>query len=211
MKKIMTIVITVSLTSLFFYLKDENNRENLKLLYNEEVKPLYAKEEKGLEDMPMTLVGQYKVFADSLATIISNKKYDTVFPNGSLGKYAIGDLILKDLGFRPTAKFKREFLKDTLLQEECFKVICMINKYRMRNYIDKYSGTVYNDVLITESGVLAGAHLIGATTLKGWFSDDYNNNEITEVVEKMQGFDLDYIVPVHSYKIEEVDYRLSSN
>ncbi len=207
----MTIVITVSLTSLFFYLKDENNRENLKLLYNEEVKPLYAKEEKGLEDMPLTLVGQYKVFADSLATIISNKKYDTIFPNGSLGKYAIGDLILRDLGFKPTTKFKREFLKDTLLQEECFKVICMINKYRMRNYIEKYSGTVYNDVLITESGVLAGAHLIGATTLKGWFSNDYNNDEVTEVVEKMQGFELDYIVPVHTYKIEEEDYRLSSN
>src|SRR5690606_13469993 len=211
MKKIMTIVITVSLTSLFFYLKDENNRENLKLLYNEEVKPLYSKEEKSPEDIPVTLVGQYKVFADSLATIISNKKYDTIFPNGSLGKYAIGDLILRDLGFKPTAKFKREFLQDTLLQEECFKVICMINKYRMRNYIDKYSGSVYNDVLITESGVLAGAHLIGATTLKGWFSNDYNNDEVTEVVEKMQGFDLDYIVPVHTYKIEEVDYRLSSN
>ena len=207
----MTIVITVSLTSLFFYLKDENNRENLKLLYNEEVKPLYAKEEKSMEDIPLTLVGQYKVFADSLATIISNKKYDTIFPNGSLGKYAIGDLILRDLGFRPTAKFKREFLKDTLLQEECFKVICMINKYRMRNYIDKYSGSVYNDVLITESGLLAGAHLIGATTLKSWFLDGYENEDMVQVIEKMKGFDLDYIVPVHSYKIEEVDYRLSSN
>lgn len=87
----------------------------------------------------------------------------------------------------------------------------MINKYRMRNYIEKYSGTVYNNVLITESGVLAGAHLIGATTLKGWFSNDYNNDEVTEVVEKMQGFELDYIVPVHTYKIEEEDYRLSSN
>src|SRR5690606_41917147 len=96
MKKIMTIVITVSLTSLFFYLKDENNRENLKLLYNEEVKPLYAKEEKNMYEIPLTLDAQYKVYAESLATIISTKKYYTNLQHGRQVNYVIADIIHRE-------------------------------------------------------------------------------------------------------------------
>ena len=200
MKKLITIVITIVVTSIFFYLKDDNNTKKLK--------ELFSKTEKVQE--PITLEGKFRVFADSLATILSNKKYDTIFENGSLGKYSIGDMCFKDLGFSPTSKFKQEFLKDTLLQEECFRVLCMINKYRMRNYIDKYEGTEYNDILISESGLLAGAHIIGATTLKTWFAKKYENSEVTHVIEKMEGFNLDYIVPAHTYKIDESDLRVTS-
>ena len=200
MKKIITILITVLLTSSFFYLKNDKNSAKLKAFISK--KETYKE--------PITLEGKFRVFADSLATIISNKKYDTIFENGSLGKYAIGNMCLKDLGFSPTKKFRENFLKDTLLQEESFRVICMINKYRMRNYIDKYNGNVYNNVSISESGLLAGAHIIGATTLKSWFANDYKNDEMVEVIKKMNGFNLDYIVPAHTYKIDDYDYRMTS-
>lgn len=200
MKKIITIVITIAVTSLFFYLNEDEN--------STKIKQLFTKTEKIQE--PITLEGKFKVFADSLGTIISNKKYDTIFKNGSLGKYAIGNMCLKDLGFSPTTKFRKEFLKDSLLQEECFRVLCMINKYRMRNYIDKYEGTTYDEIMISESGLLAGAHLIGATTLKTWFTKKYKNHEVKEVVEKMNGFNLDYIVPAHTYKIDDFDLRITS-
>lgn len=201
MKKIITIVITIAITSLFFYLKDGENTK--------ELKKLFVKNEKIQE--PITLEGKFMIFADSLGTIISNKKYDTIFKNGSLGKYAIGNMCLKDLGFSPTAKFREEFLKDSLLQEECFRVICMMNKYRMRNYIDKYNGVQYKQVTISESGLIAGAHLIGATTLKSWFTKNYKNAEVTDVIKKMNGFNLDYIVPAHTYKIDDYDLRITSN
>ena len=201
MKKIITIVVTIAFTSLFFYLKDSENTEKLKNLFAE----------NEIVQEPITLQGKFRVFADSLGTIISNKKYDTIFENGSLGKYAIGNMCLKDLGFSPTEQFREEFLKDSLLQEECFRVICMMNKYRMRNYINKYEGIQYKQVEISESGLIAGAHLIGATTLKSWFTKKYNNDEVTDVIEKMKGFNLDYIVPAHTYKIDDFDLRMTSN
>lgn len=199
MKKIFTILTTILLTSLFFYFKDDSNRQNLKLHF--------SKKEKIKK--PVTLTGQYQVFTDEFATLISNNKYDTIFENGNLGKYAIGNLCFRDLGFKPTKKFRENFLKDSLLQEECFKALCMMNKYRMRNYIDKFVGNEYNGIEITESGLLAGAHIVGATTLKNWFMKEYKNPELTQIIDKMKGHNLDYIVPAHTYKVNDFDSRLS--
>ena len=45
------------------------------------------------------------------------------------------------------------------------KALLSKNKWELRNEIEKYEGTVIKGILITESGILAAAHLggVGAT------------------------------------------------
>jgi len=43
------------------------------------------------------------------------------------------------------------------------------NKKKLQKYIDKYDGKVIHGVLVTESGLLAAAHLGGAGSVRKWF------------------------------------------
>lgn len=149
----------------------------------------------------ITFEENYKIFSDSLGKILSGGKYDTLFENGNLGKYAISNICLRDLGVDPDLAFNMQFLKDSMLQEEAFKGLCMLNKYRLRNYIDSYDGKMHRGIEITESGMIAGAHLVGATALKMWFLDKYDNTELTLLMQQLNGYDMEYIAPVHTYKI----------
>jgi hypothetical protein len=48
------------------------------------------------------------------------------------------------------------------------------NKYILRREIRKYSGTAINGVYITESGLLAAAHLAGPGNVKLFLRDNIN-------------------------------------
>jgi hypothetical protein len=43
------------------------------------------------------------------------------------------------------------------------------NKWELRDVIEKYDGTLLNGIWITESGILAAAHLGGAGSVKKYF------------------------------------------
>jgi soluble lytic murein transglycosylase-like protein len=70
------------------------------------------------------------------------------------------------------------------------------NKKYLRKYIEKYDGEVVHGVLVTESGLLAAAHLGGAGSVKKWFRTgkvrkDGNGVKITNYMEKFSGYKLD--------------------
>ena len=91
---------------------------------------------------------------------------------------------------------RSEFLKDTLLQEEAMLKLLLHNKKRLQKYIDKYEGKVVHGILVTESGLLAAAHLGGQGSVKKWFRNgrirkDGNGVKITSYMKRFGGYILD--------------------
>jgi len=70
------------------------------------------------------------------------------------------------------------------------------NKRSLRKYIEKYDGEIVHGVLVTESGLLAAAHLGGAGSVKKWVRTgkvrrDGNGVKITSYMTKFSGYKLD--------------------
>ena len=68
----------------------------------------------------------------------------------------------------------------------------------LQKYIDLYEGKVVYGVLVTESGILAAAHLGGAGSVKKWFRSgkvktDANGVKITSYMKRFGGYKLDLI------------------
>ena len=55
------------------------------------------------------------------------------------------------------------------MQEKAFVALLAKNKSILKNVIEKYEGKVIAGILITESGILAAAHLGGAGSVKKFF------------------------------------------
>jgi hypothetical protein len=69
------------------------------------------------------------------------------------------------------------------------------NKKKLQKYIDKFDGQTVNGILITESGLLAAAHLGGAGSVRKWFRTgkvrkDGNGIKITSYMERFSGYSL---------------------
>jgi len=104
-------------------------------------------------------------FKEALAFKESQGRYNLINSLGYMGKYQFGHSALKAIGIDNSA----DFLTNPRLQERAFKVLLAKNKWELREEIEKYDGTVVNGVLITESGILAAAHLGGAGSVKKFF------------------------------------------
>ena len=69
------------------------------------------------------------------------------------------------------------------------------NDKALNRYIKKYEGKRLHGVFITQSGVLAAAHLGGATNVKKWFRSgkdfrDANGTSITKYMKIFGGYSL---------------------
>ncbi|WP_348796946.1 peptidoglycan-binding protein LysM [Flavobacterium adhaerens] len=98
----------------------------------------------------------------------SQGKYKKINSHGYLGKYQFGVETLKTIGINDSAAF----LNSPKMQEKAFIALLSQNKWRLRYVIEKYEGTVLNGIRITESGILAAAHLAGAGTVKKFFKHE---------------------------------------
>ena len=66
---------------------------------------------------------------------------------------------------------------------------------KLQKYIDKYDGKVVHGILVTESGLLAAAHLGGAGSVRKWFRTgkirkDGNGTKITSYMVRFGGYTL---------------------
>ena len=109
-----------------------------------------------------------------------------------MGKYQFGRSTLKGLGFKVT---KQEFLNNPQLQEEAMMALLLHNKEKLQKYIDVFDGQTVNGMLITESGILAAAHLGGQGSEKRYFKNgkvfrDGNGTKITSYMHKFSGYDI---------------------
>ncbi len=135
-------------------------------------------------------------FQQSLSARESQGKYLKVNTLGYLGKYQFGSETLESLGINDEDKF----LKSRKLQEKAFIAYLAMNKWELRKEIAKYDGKVIRGIPITESGILAAAHLGGPGSVKKFlrsngkrkFKDGYGTS-ITEYLREFAGYDTSFI------------------
>jgi hypothetical protein len=122
----------------------------------------------------------------------SGNRYDIVNRFGYMGKYQFGKRTLRGLGFKIS---KEEFLNSPEIQEEAMYKLLQTNKKYLKKYINEYEGQIIHGILVTESGLLAAAHLGGAGSVKKWFRTgkvrkDGNGIKITTYMQQFSGYDL---------------------
>jgi len=123
----------------------------------------------------------------------SSNNYKSVNQFGYLGKYQFGRQTLNAIGFENISN--REFLSNPYIQEEAMLILLKKNKRTLRRQIEKYDGQVVHNILVTESGILAAAHLGGAGNVKKWFRNgkvfrDGNGTSITSYMIKFSNYNL---------------------
>ncbi|QMU63882.1 MAG: peptidoglycan-binding protein LysM [Flavobacteriaceae bacterium] len=136
-------------------------------------------------------LNDFTAFKEAIAFKESQGKYEVVNTLGYLGKYQFGKATLKRFKIYDTA----QFLKNPKLQESVFLAYCKVNKWILRRDIKRCVGKTINGITITESGILAAAHLGGAGNVKKYlrnngtldFSDAYGTS-IASYMKKFAGF-----------------------
>ena len=131
-------------------------------------------------------------FLDAIGHRESTNRYDVVNPWGYMGRYQFGKSTLKGLGYDVSRK---EFLSNPKLQEEAMMALLNHNKEKLQKYIDVFDGKTINGIYITESGILAAAHLGGQGSVKRYFKNgkvfrDGNGTKITSYMDKFSGYDI---------------------
>ena len=122
----------------------------------------------------------------------SGNRYNITNKWGYMGKYQFGRSTLKGLGFKVT---KEEFLNNPQLQEEAMMALLLHNKEKLQKYIDVFDGQTVNGMYISESGILAAAHLGGQGSVKRYFKNgkvfrDGNGTKITSYMKQFSGYDI---------------------
>lgn len=147
---------------------------------------------------PPFLDNSYVAFKEALAFKESQGKYEAINTLGYLGKFQFGISTLELLGvYNPD-----NFLTDPALQEEVFLANTRRNKWVLRRDIKLFSGKIIDGIEITESGILASAHLAGPGNVKRYlrsfgsedFADAYGT-DISYYMQKFSGFDTSFVVP----------------
>ena len=134
----------------------------------------------------------------------SQGKYKKINSLGYLGKYQFGIETLKTIGIHDS----NAFLNSPKMQEKAFIALLSKNKWELRNVIEKYEGTVLNGTHITESGILAAAHLAGVGSVKKYFRyegkryfKDAYGTSLRSYLKRFGGYDTSFIVPDSSARV----------
>ena len=140
----------------------------------------------------------YLGFKEALGFKESRGDYHIVNDYGYMGKYQFSRATLRMIGFKNTDNF----LYDTRQQEAAFLAYTYLNKWVLRNDIKRYAGKTIGGVKVTESGILAAAHLAGAGNVKKFLRSagenrfkDANGASIRYYLRKFSGYDTSHIVP----------------
>lgn len=144
-------------------------------------------------------------FKEALAFKESSGNYFEVNTLGYLGKYQFGVGTLRTVGVQNSDRF----LKDTQLQERAFYTNLSRNKWILRREISRFGGRHIDGIKITESGILAAAHLAGPGNVKRYLisngvadvKDSYGTR-LSDYMYRFSGYDLSLIVGERNPKID---------
>lgn len=153
---------------------------------------------------PPFLGSSYIGFKEALAFKESQGDYFVINTLGYLGKYQFGMGTLNLMGVRNASRF----LNDPVLQEKVFTANIARNKWILRKDIKWFVGTTINGVEITESGILAAAHLAGAGNVKKYLRSygkidiqDAYGTSLSDYMEKFSGYDVSRVPAKRKVKI----------
>lgn len=184
------ILIVVALLS--FGMSDSKDKE-LTLPTVEQMEEERRLREEAIKD---SIANYHKIELDNFLSAIgfreSGNRYDITNTFGYMGKYQFGKSTLKGLGYKVS---KKEFLSNPDLQEEAMLSLLNHNKDKLQQYIDVYDGKTINGIYITESGILAAAHLGGQGSVRRYFRNgkvfkDGYGTKITSYMSDFSGYDI---------------------
>ncbi len=136
-------------------------------------------------------------FLKDLGFFESRGSYNPKGNDSYYGKYQFGRSALDAIGFSSITK--EEFISDTLLQEVAIRRLMKLNKKMLSNFIGKYEGKTIGNVYITQSGLLAAAHLGGSGNVQKFLESngqvifkDGNGTPITKYMKHFSNYDLHF-------------------
>ena len=104
-------------------------------------------------------------YKEAIAFKESQGKYKKINSLGYIGKYQFGKETLKTIGIHDSNRF----LNSPRMQEKAFVALLAKNKSELKDIIEKYEGQIVSGIRVTESGILAAAHLGGVGSVKKFF------------------------------------------
>jgi len=145
-------------------------------------------------------------FREALAFKESQGKYDKINTLGYMGKYQFGESTLNRIKIFDT----KAFINNPALQEKAFITLSSLNKWILQKDIEKYVSKTIEGIEITESGILAAAHLAGAGNVikylrsngKIIFTDAYGST-VENYLKKFAGYDTSFIAPIKNASIQQ--------
>lgn len=177
------------------------------LKVNEPTKVLFPKNKTEFAAtivLPPFLGSSFIGFKEALAFKESSGNYFVTNTLGYLGKYQFGVGTLKLVGISNTSNF----LNDPILQEKAFETNIARNKWIMRRDIKRFVGKSIKGVQITESGMLAAAHLAGPGNVMKYLrsygkinTKDAYGTSIDKYIKKFSGYDLSIVAAKRNPKI----------
>lgn len=181
---IITMIVALSLVSFTHnYLKAD-----IKKVSKIETKPIEIVE---LKLKPIEIeINQTEMFLNAIGYRESSNRYDVVNKWGYMGKYQFGKKTLKNLGYDIS---KKEFLNSPHIQEKAMLDLLEHNKNILQPYIDYWEGKTIHGKEITESGILAAAHLAGPGNVKKFLKKgeefkDGNGTKLTSYLTQFSGY-----------------------
>jgi len=168
---------------------------------------LFPKDKTAINDlelMPPFAGMEFTGFKEALAFKESRGDYFAINTFGYLGKYQFGMSTLELMGVYNDM----QFLENPALQEKVFQVNIARNKWILRRDIKRFVGKRIRGIEITESGILAAAHLAGAGNVKSYLrslgqqnvKDDYGT-DIAHYIKEFSGYDISSIAAVKNPRI----------
>ena len=153
---------------------------------------------------PPFLGSCYIGFKEALAFRESRGNYFIINTLGYLGKYQFGIGTLQLMGVYSATKF----INDPSLQEKVFYTNISRNKWILRKYIKYFVGKKVRGVEITESGILAAAHLAGpGNVIKYLYSNgskdvkDAYGTSLADYLQKFSGYDISEISAIRNPRV----------
>ena len=154
--------------------------------------------------VPFT-VRDFVGFKNFLGFFESGSNYNKVNRFGYLGKYQFGKGTLKMYGVRNLSEYRL----NPELQEKVFLMNVMRNKWILRREISWYSNRYLNGTYISESGIIAAAHLSGPGNVKKFLRShcnpdldkrDANGTSISDYLNIFKDYDLEKIPAIQKPK-----------
>jgi len=143
-------------------------------------------------------------YKEAIAFTESQGKYRKVNSIGYMGKYQFGVETLKTIGIYNSSAF----LNDPRMQEKAFITLLSKNKWELKEEIEKYEGQIVGGVRVTESGLLAAAHLGGVGSVKRFLRTngarickDSNGASVKSYMRAFGGYETSGIKPIRRPKV----------
>ena len=154
------------------------------------------------------LINDFNGFKESLAFKESGGRYSIVNKFGYLGKYQFNLNTLKMYKITDTNKF----ISSPILQEKVFLINVNRNKWILRKDINWFVGTFINGTEVTESGIIAAAHLSGAGNVKKYLrgNGDFNKKDafgtsISAYMSYFANYDLSFVKAIRKPNLDLIE------